>query len=736
MRRFLLTVMILAILPAISLADGFPLPVPQPWMPPHPRIDIKYHHVDTEINDPIAITKVDQVFANPFDREIEADYIFPIPDNAAISNFTAWLGGKQMQAELLDAVQARRIYEDIVARRKDPALLEYAGRGMYRMRIYPIPPHGEVRIKIQYEQTLQSDNGTVEYLYPLNTEKYSRSNLEDCRVNIKINSFENIGSVYCPTHNIATERINDKSMTAYYSERDIRPDKDMIIYFTRQNKDFGFHLISYKRTTSEDGFFLGILSPPLQSRLQKSNKNLIFILDSSGSMAGEKIRQVIEALNFGLQNLNPGDRFDIIDYDDNIKEFKSGVVEANDTNIKDAKNFIDNISAGGGTDIYDVLRFACDLIPDNSNPTYLIFLTDGVPTVGNTNIDDIIKNTTSLNHNRARLFVFGAGYDVNAHLLDRLAQDNKGTSEYVQPNENIEVKVSRLAAKINSPALTDLSLSFGSMKTDLIYPAPLPDLFFGSEIIITGRFHQLGNSQAIISGKINGKEVTYEFPVSFQRGNSDDELVSMLWANRRIGYLLQQIRLHGKSDELLNEVVFLSKRYGIITEFTSFLIAGDEYIAANGSRNSPAPFLMDNPAAMRSLADATDRLSSEQSGKSAVMQSKALEAQKFAVTMPSPTISEGEGKSNSNKIAQIGSQAFFQAGENWIQGDLVGDKFDIEIERYSRAYYQILDKDPKLGKYLALGETVRLKIGSQVVQVSGSGKTLLTDSEIRTLFPN
>ncbi|KPJ49784.1 MAG: hypothetical protein AMJ41_02370, partial [candidate division Zixibacteria bacterium DG_27] len=194
MRQAVLTLALVLALTSIGAADGVLIPHPRPWLPPNPAVDVKYHHVEVEIDDPVALTKIDQVFVNPYGREVEADYIFPIPEGGAVSRFVAWLGGRKMEAELLDADQARKVYEDIVRQRKDPALLEYVGRGMYRLRVYPIPPGREVRIKIEYEQTLSSDYGTVEYLYPLNTEKYSRSNLENCRVEVDITSFQNIGA--------------------------------------------------------------------------------------------------------------------------------------------------------------------------------------------------------------------------------------------------------------------------------------------------------------------------------------------------------------------------------------------------------------------------------------------------------------------------------------------------------------------------------------------------------------
>jgi Ca-activated chloride channel homolog len=729
MRRTILTLALILISAKALWADGMLIPRPMPWMPPSAQVNIKYHDVDVQINDPAALTKIDQIFINPFNREIEADYIFPIPDNAAISHFTAWLGGHKMEAELLDAAGARKIYEDIVRVRRDPALLEYAGRGMYRMRIYPIPARGEVRIQIEYEQTLKSDNGTVEYIYPLNTEKYSGANLERCKVSIEVNSFENIGSVYSPTHQMVIERLGEKSMKAVYNDENVKPDKDLILYFTRQTSDFGFHLLSYSEPGRSDGYFLGILSPPLESRRVETNKNVIFILDSSGSMRGEKFRQAIDALKFCLAGLNPGDRFNVIDYDDDIRPYKPELVTANRTNINDATTFADRTEASGGTNIYDALASACKMIRFSVNPSYILFLTDGQPTVGNTSIEQIISNTSALNEGRAHIFVFGVGYDVNTNLLDRLAEQNHGLPEYVLPDENIESKISRLASKLSHPALTDVNISFGEEKASRLYPSPIPDLFYGSEIIITGRFERNGPVQAVVTGKVGSKNVTFEFPVTFSDGNGRDDFIALLWANRRIGYLLQELKSHGSNQELLTEVIELSKKYGIITEYTSFLVLGDE-------RDRGNYLALESKALGTAKSKDIYSYMAPQSGESAVRQSKNIQDQAQSSRVTLPMAFSGENRSQvAGAVTQVGAQGFFQVGDNWVQGNLKGDKYDMQIKRFSRAYFQLLEKDPKLGKYLGLGNQVRLQVGSQVVQIADNGQETLSDSELRALFP-
>ncbi len=730
----LLTAMMLAILLAGSaLADGVLIPRPSPILPERPLVDVKYHHVDVEIDDPVAITRIDQVFVNPHHLELEADYIFPIPENAAIDDFTMTVGGRKMEAELLDAEQARKIYRDIVRKRKDPALLEYADRGMYRVRVYPVPAHGEVRVQIEYKQTLQSDFGAVEYLYPLNTEKYSRSKLQDCKVEVNVRSFEDITAVYSPTHQIEVNRKSERELTAKYYEENVKPRRDFILYFARQKKDFGFYLKSYRQPGERYGHFFGILSPPLEKQSRKIDKNVIFILDRSGSMKGEKIKQAKDALEFCLLSLHDGDEFALLDYSDNVSAFSERMISAGKDNIEELIEYVQGLDANGGTNIYEALEVGCEIIEPDGDPTYIIFLTDGLPSVGNTDINQIIENTTEKNESRAKLFAFGVGYDVNAHLLDRLAQENGGLPDYVKPDEDIEVKVSRLATRISRPALADIEIDFEDIDFENLYPDPFPDLFYGSEIIVSGRFKGEGKSSAKITGQRGKEQAKYHFPVEFTDGSDDDSYIALLWANRRIGYLLQQLRLHGESEELVNEVIDLSKKYGIVTEYTSFLVIGDDYIRASSSERAKS-------MAKKQLAYNLDAMRSEQTGKGAVGQSMALKAQRGsnrAGFMDGTEFNQpGVSKAVDTLLIQVGSKAFFKAGDDiWVQGDIESDEFDIEIERFSDAYFTILDRAPELGKYLAVGDNVRLKIGSLIVQVSDSGKTGLTGSQLRRMFP-
>jgi Ca-activated chloride channel family protein len=323
------------------------------------------------------------------------------------------------------------------------------------------------------------------------------------------------------------------------------------------------------------------------------------------------------------------------------------------------------------------------------------------------------------------------GYDVNAHLLDRLSEENNGVPEYVLPNEDIEVKVSRLASKISHPAMTDIKLRFASDNGYNVYPQNIPDLFYGSEVIIAGRYKNGGKSEAVLTGKIGNENIEYKYPVEFVSGSMADEYIALLWANRRIGYLLQEMRLHGTSDELLTEVIELSRKFGIITEYTSFLVTGDEHGMADSYWEAEAPVLR------KRLHENVGALGNAQVGKDAVRQSTNLYNQSNLAQAPAANEVEIDDKKYVfSNAQQVGVQAFYQSGTNWIQSGIDKRTPNLEIKRFSKAYFQIIDKDPSLGRYLAVGDEVRLQIGSQVVQISDSGKEYLSSEELRELFPH
>ena len=556
MRKILAAIFVLMVISGLSYqvgkADGIIIPDPPicdpcPTPLPMSQLSIRYHHVTVTIKDQVAITSVDQVFYNPNDWEVEGDYVFPVPKGATISNFTLWIDGEPVEGEILDAETARQTYEQIVASMRDPALLEYADQDAFRARIYPIPAKGERRIEIQYSQILTSENGLVQYLYPLGTEKFSKEPLESVSVTVDIESTLPIRAVYSPSHNVSISRDTDFDVTAGYEELDVLPDQDFSLIYSIGESE-AFHLMSYRDGSDTDdpyGFFLLLLAPALQTSEQPIPKDVLIVVDQSGSMEGEKFEQAQQAMRYILEHLNPEDRFNIISFSTGVELFRQDLSSASE--IDEALDWINRLKAAGSTDINRALLEAASQ-SYSSRATYLIFLTDGLPTVGEVESEKIISNMQEFSPENLRMFVFGVGYDVDTYLLDSLAQNHQGKSTYVVPGEELDETISNFYNKISTPVLTNLSLDFEELLTKDIYPEPLPDLFQGSQIAVVGRYLRGGIGDVSLTGIVNGssKKLVFKDQVFVERSNrSDDSLTSIpsLWATRKIGYLLQQIRL-------------------------------------------------------------------------------------------------------------------------------------------------------------------------------------------------
>jgi len=657
-------------------ADGFIVPNPRRGenIPP---LTVKYHHVTVEIVNQVAKTSVDQVFINNFDRDIEGTYIFPIPENAAVSEFAMYIGNERVQGEILDSQKARGIYEAIVRRMRDPGLLEYLGRNMFQARVYPIPAHGEKRVQISYTEVLKSDNGLVKYQYPLNTERFSRDPLKDVSLTARIESQVPILNVYSPSHRISVRKEGENEASIGYEEANVKPDRDFVLYYSLSKDDVGLTFMNWQGP--DDGYFMLLASPRYASETAKViAKNIVLVLDSSGSMRGNKIRQVKAAARFIVEHLGQDDSFSLIDFDDSITPFSETLVPADRERVDKALKFIDGIEDSGGTNINDALVKAFKLMRSGERPNYVLFLTDGQPTVGMTETPEILKNIGRANASASRLFVFGVGDDVNTELLDRLASDQRGGSVYVAESEDIEGAVSGFYQNVSSPLLSDLAVSFKGIETGSIYSQALPDLFKGSQLVLVGKYKGDGPVTVVLTGKVGKESKRFVLEGRKLSGGESFNFLPRLWATRRIGYLLEEIRLRGQNPELVDEVKRLGLKYGIVTPYTSFLVTERE----KGVLPAAAP-------------EARDAMAARQvSGGFAVKAAKisnSLKAEDMAAQAASTQILYKEDKT------------FLLKDGAWVDSGYKEGSPVTEIRFNSDEYFRLAAEKPGIVKYLSAG---------------------------------
>lgn len=725
---------------------------PRPFPPPRPHrfapLDVNYVKVHTRITDQVAVTAVDQEFYNPNAARLEGTFVFPVPKGAHINKFSMEIDGKQVEAELLPADKARRIYEDIVRKLKDPALLEYAGREVFKVRIFPIEPNSKKRITLSYTELLKADNGLVSYVLPLNTEKFSAKPIRQVSVKVDLESKRPLKSIYSPSHSVQVKRRGSDQATATYEASEVQPDTDFALYFASEKDEIGVNLLT-QRQSDEDGYFLLLASPGVDLKeRQVVTKNVAFVLDTSGSMAGKKLEQAKKALLFCVENLNDGDRFEIIRFSTEVEPLFDKLVKATEPNRAKANDFIRDLKPIGGTAIDDALRKALALRPgQDDRPFVVIFLTDGRPTIGTTDEDQIVANVKKENEGRTRVFCFGIGTDVNTHLLDRITEDTRAISQYVLPDEDLEVKVSSFFSKIKEPVLANPTLTFtGGIRATKLYPSPLPDLFKGEQLVLVGRYSGKGDAAIIVEGTVNGAARKFTYEVNFPAEASDSELVPRLWATRRVGYLLDEIRLHGENSELRDEVTELARKYSIVTPYTAYLILEDESQHNVPVRMRSLQSFDGDSGARKEAAQAWSDFKDVRGGEQAVASARyglalraadaaapagasgALESRRALglADRSDGTAAGSPANKSKERLVEYSQQAQFVAGKSFFQNDKQWidaavqkhpDAKRVRIQFGSTDYFDLIAKQPKALPWLALGQNVQFVLDNTVYDI-------------------
>jgi Ca-activated chloride channel family protein len=464
-----------------------------------------------------------------------------------------------------------------------------------------------------------------------------------------------------------------------------------------------------------------LVSPnPRTASTEVAAKDVVVVMDHSGSMNGEKLRQAKQGVQHVLNHLNAHDRFEVVAYNDSVRTFFGKLVQADANRVGEALARLDAIDATGGTNIHGALTEALKRTASGprGRPLYVIFLTDGKPTVGQTDTGKIVEEVTSANAADARLFAFGVGYDVNARLLNWLVKDNRGRSEFVKPSEPVESKMSSLYNKIKHPVMTDLAIQLDGVRLTDMYPRNLEDLFDGDQIVLVGRYDGadaarrptgpdgLHRSTLVIKGTYQGNERAFEYPVGLRTTGRDNRFafVEKLWAVRRVGYLLEQIQLSGESKEIVDELIRLSKAYGIMTPYTSFL--ADENQPLADVRRLRGRFL--NEKAGRSLARDVSGEAGQRNSANFQQLARAKRAPASA-SAPGPAADAVASIGTSSReayeadraetvagVRHVGNTALYRRGRQWVASNAAhvdlkkdAEKF-VDVERFSDRYFQLV----------------------------------------------
>jgi Ca-activated chloride channel family protein len=744
-----------------------------------PGVHITSTKVHAKIVDGVATTTIDQVIRNNGNRIAEGTWFLPLPAGAVADAFTMSVGGKEISGEVLDAGQARNVYESIVRRRRDPGLLEYAGEGMLRARIFPIPANGEVGVTVRLRQVIQPTGGMYEWSWPLRVARLGDAKSGPIGLQVEIESQTALSSVVTPHPGAEVKRSGEHK--ALVSVEGANGDfEDLRVLYGLTTQEFGLHLLPY-RMKGEPGYFTALLSPPRTLADAKVPPRLVqLVVDTSGSMKGDKIQQAKASLGTFLKSLREEDEFQILTFSSAVQPFFEAPRKATAANVEAALARVGTLEAMGGTNIGDALQAALEATAPKDDGRALlpqiIFITDGQPTVGLTRPNQILELTRQADKAKARIFALGVGDQIDVRLLDDLVEQHRGARDFVGNKEKIEAKVDALCQKISRPALTDVKVQFVGLDAFQSHPDKTRDLFCGEMMQIVGRYRSTGTHTVVVTGKQNGVEKHYEFSVDFPEASAKHSFVQTLWARQHVASLLDEIRRNGQKRELITEVRSLATRYGIVTPYTSQLIVeegmrlagevpqpqrryrgpGDSTPrwgdrrggrvapgggggAATGGPSGPgapapsgpstggptgAPAASGPITGGRGLAD----LGRARTGRNAVEESKALKpaadgfylgSTRQAKKKGSAPDGEADDAKDRELIVRAVGRVFVRVGEDLVEQGLPKEwrKQVVVVEAFSKAYFELLKQKPALSKILALGERVVFRDGKRIVHV-------------------
>lgn len=576
---------------------------------------VQDHLVKVTINDRVALTTVNQTFLNSSRQRLEAEYIFPIPEGADLTDFRMTFNGKMVQGEVLPADKAREIYERIVRNNRDPGLIEFIGRRLMRARIFPIEPGSTTEIQLSYQQVTDSVSEMWRYEYPLRTPGENSTAQGTVRFDVTLNSTTPLRGIWSPTHDVEVVRDGDHKARAVFERNKVNLSDDFVLLYDAQQRDVGLSVVAYREDEKQPGQFLLLLAPkPIWDDAVEVPQDYVFVVDTSGSMATDgKIDQAKQALNYCVDRLEPGDRFSIVRFSTGFDLLFDRLQLADKASQGKALDRIATFKPSGGTNINDALKAALALrdAEAHDRPFVIVFITDGKGDQKREIVEDMFARMTKDFREDVRLFPFGVGHDVNTQLLDALATGYGGIPTYVKPGENLEHRLGDFFSVFSEPVLTDLHLDLPDAQITEQYPPTVGDLYHGRQILLAGQFDKAVKGPVTLKARRGDKELIYTWPdISFEPV-SDASYVPRIWAGRKIAYLIDRIRLDGESSEMVREIIDLSTKYSLQTPYSSWLVAPELQRSIFGSReDSPripgrdgAPTLGDIPVTVGGRAN-------------------------------------------------------------------------------------------------------------------------------------
>ncbi len=686
------------------------------------RIERLRSAVQVTVSGRVARVTVEEWFRNNGFVMDEGIYHFPLPGEAVFSSYSLWQGDQELRGEAMDATQARSIYEAIVRRKRDPALIELAGHGLIRASVFPINPGETRKITLRYTQLLDraGDAWRFRYLGDRNRQTAPRS------FRLQVDSAARFGDPFSPTHQVQIHR-RDNQIDITLGDNASSGDFELLLPLGRGL--VGLSLVPH-HPAGEDGYFMLLLAPGAATDAAAMRRDLVAVIDVSGSMSGEKIEQARSAMIQLLGSLRDGDRFRLVAFSSGVRRYAQGWTIATADARRDATAWIRSLQSEGGTNIAGALTEAFAQSPAEQSLGVVVFLTDGQPT-GNETDPERIAERAEQGRGRFRVFAFGVGDDVNTYLLDRLTERARGTTEYVRPGENIERAIGSLSSKIATPVLTDVALTTGSgVELYDLQPPSLPDLFAGDEMVVFGRYRGARSAEQSVTvrGSRNGRQE--EFTTRFADPTDDQaRYIEQLWASRKAGALSREIRLRGQTRETLDALKQLALRYGILTEYTSYLVQEPTIAmreeAVNRFMSAPAAAPADQAGASSVGRAARDRSMADANKLQEVVVTAEKEQAGFDAVL--------RARSGVNPTQRVAGRLFILRDSTWTDLNHGDSLRVVTVEPYSDAYFALLRALPDLGASAALEPAVLVAGHRASIKFGTGGKTTWKPGEMERL---
>ena len=663
------------VLPGSVLAQVGPEPVPpcfDCWWPVNPVAQLDVLDVDIEVRDGVSISRHTLTLSNPGGGLAEGRVVVPVPPNSSVTDLSLSDGSVTLEGSILDSGDAERIYEEIVRRLIDPALLRSLGDDLYEVRAFPVP-EGETRqVRFTVTTPLVADGDQAVVSIP-----WSRMSPRPASAVVTgdVDVSWEVRAVVAPTYALDVDRQSDGRLSVSWEAPPTwQITSDFTLYLSGGEGLLSTQLLPY-RPSGEEGYFALLFAPVVEVDSAVA-RDVIIVMDSSGSMEGEKLAQAQEAARFILERLGDDDRFGVVQFARTAQTFGGGLEPSSRSAAGIA--FVDDIRAGGGTNISGALSAAMALA-NGDRPATIVFLTDGLPTVGIEDAASILDVAESGDPGRTQLFAFGVGYDVDTILLDSLARAFVGTSHYVTPEEQIDTEVGRLFERISTPVLTDVRVSIEGGAVSALAPEGITGIFAGTQTMLTGRYGEAGPVTVTVDGNTSAGAESFVYDVTLPSRASNDPTVAQLWAQQRVADLLTELRIEGQRESLVEEIVAIATQFGIVTPFTSYLAEEPELA-----------FAADEAA--RSVADAAAAAPS--SGAQAVEAADDEDLRSGGLSLGAET------------VRVLGSASYVLRDGVWTQSGFTLGSDAPEVVVGSAAFAELVAARPELATAAQLGERV------------------------------